>query len=93
MAHNRDENSRNQNDRQGPVRIISTWKSNDTDTFKLKLQDELHKEALKSLKVTTMAEEKKKREEYISSKTKEIKEMTIKGLEPEIEKILGVILS
>ncbi len=59
--------------------------------FKLKEVNELKEEINKEIKKNKdlwNANEKQKREKWISEKTQEIKEQTIKGLEPEIEKLL-----
>ena len=52
-----------------------------------KLQNE-HKKAMKRSKEQWMASEQIKREQWITNKTKQIKSMTIKGLEPEIERLI-----
>ena len=59
--------------------------------FKLNKVNELKEEINKEIKKNKdlwNANEKQKREKWISEKTQEIKEQTIKGLEPEIEKLL-----
>ena len=51
--------------------------------------EELHQQTLKKQKQTILGNEKNKRDAWLSEKTNEIKEITIKGLEPEIQKIIS----
>jgi 5-azacytidine-induced protein 1 len=55
--------------------------------------EEGHSQAIKKLKSTLVTGEKTKRENWLAEKTKEIREMTIKGLEPEIQKLITVRLT
>jgi 5-azacytidine-induced protein 1 len=52
--------------------------------------EENHKESIKKIKVQLAAQEKEKREQLFQEKSKEIKEQTIKSIEPEIQKIIAV---
>lgn len=56
----------------------------------LKVREEQHAQALKKQKTTLLAAEKEKRDQLLNEKGKEIKEMTIRGLEPEIQKMISV---
>jgi len=48
-----------------------------------------HQKEMKNLKSNLSAQEKMRRDQWEKEKTKEIKEMTIKGMEPEVQKILN----
>lgn len=50
---------------------------------------EKFKTEMKEAQTAWIAQEKAKREKWVKEKEKEIKEMTIKGLEPEVEKMLS----
>lgn len=57
---------------------------------KIKNLQEFHAKDLKNQKETLLAGEKIKREKWLQEKTKIIKEQTVKGLEPEIQRMLTV---
>ena len=48
-----------------------------------------YKKEIKNNKDAWMAAEKTRKERWVSEKTQEIKEMTLKGLEPEIDRIIS----
>lgn len=54
------------------------------------MMEEQHNRELKNQKDMWHAAEKIKRDKWITDKTKSIKDQTIKGLEPEIQRMLGV---
>ncbi|NXC42863.1 CP131 protein, partial [Penelope pileata] len=56
---------------------------------KLTQMQEQHELEIKKLKELMSATEKIRREKWIDEKTKKIKEITVKGLEPEIQKLLA----
>ncbi|NXN54956.1 CP131 protein, partial [Rynchops niger] len=56
---------------------------------KITQMQEQHELEIKKLKELMCATEKIKREKWIDEKTKKIKEMTVKGLEPEIQKLIA----
>lgn len=56
---------------------------------RFKMQDESHSIEMKKLKEMNAAAEKLRRERWIEDKTKKIKEMTVKGLEPEIQRLIA----
>lgn len=56
---------------------------------KLRITDERAKFELQKQKETIETAEKIRREKWIEEKTKKIKEMTIKGLEPEIQTLIN----
>ncbi|XP_069125158.1 centrosomal protein of 131 kDa-like [Argopecten irradians] len=56
---------------------------------KFKSMDEKHSIEMKKLKDMHEAAEKLRRERWIEDKTKKIKEMTVKGLEPEIQRLIA----
>ncbi|XP_021358763.1 centrosomal protein of 131 kDa-like [Mizuhopecten yessoensis] len=56
---------------------------------KFKSMDEKHSFEMKKLKDMHEAAEKLRRERWIEDKTKKIKEMTVKGLEPEIQRLIA----
>ncbi|CAF4360887.1 unnamed protein product, partial [Adineta steineri] len=51
--------------------------------------EESHRIELQKLKDVHEAAEKLRRERWIDEKTKKIKELTVRGLEPEIQKLIG----
>ncbi|XP_031454757.1 centrosomal protein of 131 kDa isoform X2 [Phasianus colchicus] len=55
---------------------------------KLTQMQEQHEQEIKKLKELMSATEKIRREKWIDEKTKKIKEITVKGLEPEIQKLI-----
>ncbi|NXK65445.1 CP131 protein, partial [Sylvietta virens] len=56
---------------------------------KITQMQEQHELEIKKLKELMSATEKVRREKWIEEKTKKIKEITVKGLEPEIQKLLA----
>ncbi|NXY78931.1 CP131 protein, partial [Glareola pratincola] len=56
---------------------------------KITQMQEQHELEIKKLKELMSATEKIKREKWIDEKTKKIKEITVKGLEPEIQKLIA----
>ncbi|XP_069511265.1 centrosomal protein of 131 kDa isoform X2 [Ambystoma mexicanum] len=58
-------------------------------TKKLSQMQEQHELEVKKLKELMSATEKVRREKWIDEKTKKIKEITVKGLEPEIQKLIA----
>ncbi|NXN79888.1 CP131 protein, partial [Bombycilla garrulus] len=56
---------------------------------KISQMQEQHELEIKKLKELMSATEKVRREKWIEEKTKKIKEITVKGLEPEIQKLLA----
>ncbi|NXL23785.1 CP131 protein, partial [Setophaga kirtlandii] len=56
---------------------------------KINQMQEQHELEIKKLKELMSATEKIRREKWIEEKTKKIKEITVKGLEPEIQKLLA----
>ena len=60
-------------------------KSND----RIHASEEFHRLELQRLKDTYEAAEKLRRERWIEEKTKKIKEITVRGLEPEIQKLIN----
>ncbi len=59
---------------------------------KIKNLQDFHSRDLKNQKDTLLASEKIKRDKWLQDKTKVIKEQTVKGLEPEIQRMLTVII-
>uniref|UniRef100_A0A671RSF3 Centrosomal protein of 131 kDa-like n=1 Tax=Sinocyclocheilus anshuiensis TaxID=1608454 RepID=A0A671RSF3_9TELE len=57
-------------------------------TKKIAQMQEQHEMEIKKLKELMSATEKFRREKWIDEKTKKIKEITVKGLEPEIQKLI-----
>jgi len=53
--------------------------------------EEHHTKDIKQQKELWQASEKLRRDKWIQTKEKQIKDNTIKGLEPEIQKMLSVI--
>jgi 5-azacytidine-induced protein 1 len=68
----------------GELKIIDK-KSSD----RLKSMEESHRIELQKLKDVHEAAEKLRRERWIDEKTKKIKELTVRGLEPEIQKLIS----
>uniref|UniRef100_A0A8D3D2F8 Centrosomal protein 131 n=1 Tax=Scophthalmus maximus TaxID=52904 RepID=A0A8D3D2F8_SCOMX len=58
-------------------------------TKKISQMQEQHEMEIKKLKDLMSATEKIRREKWIDEKTKKIKEITVKGLEPEIQKLIS----
>lgn len=58
-------------------------------TKKINQMQEQHELEIKKLKELMSATEKVRREKWIDEKTKKIKEITVKGLEPEIQKLIS----
>ncbi|XP_036427894.1 centrosomal protein of 131 kDa isoform X2 [Colossoma macropomum] len=58
-------------------------------TKKISQMQEQHELEIKKLKELMSASEKIRREKWIDEKTKKIKEITVKGLEPEIQKLIS----
>ncbi|XP_044272867.1 centrosomal protein of 131 kDa isoform X2 [Varanus komodoensis] len=58
-------------------------------TKKIAQMQEQHELEIKKLKELMSAAEKIRREKWIDEKTKKIKEITVKGLEPEIQKLIA----
>uniref|UniRef100_A0A671XK29 Centrosomal protein 131 n=1 Tax=Sparus aurata TaxID=8175 RepID=A0A671XK29_SPAAU len=58
-------------------------------TKKIAQMQEQHEMEIKKLKELMSATEKIRREKWIDEKTKKIKEITVKGLEPEIQKLIS----
>uniref|UniRef100_A0A3P8T2Z3 Centrosomal protein 131 n=1 Tax=Amphiprion percula TaxID=161767 RepID=A0A3P8T2Z3_AMPPE len=58
-------------------------------TKKMTQMQEQHEMEIKKLKDLMSATEKIRREKWIDEKTKKIKEITVKGLEPEIQKLIS----
>ncbi|XP_051530073.1 centrosomal protein of 131 kDa isoform X2 [Myxocyprinus asiaticus] len=58
-------------------------------TKKIAQMQEQHELEIKKLKELMSATEKIRREKWIDDKTKKIKEITVKGLEPEIQKLIS----
>ncbi|XP_046887637.1 centrosomal protein of 131 kDa isoform X2 [Hypomesus transpacificus] len=58
-------------------------------TKKITQMQEQHEMEIKKLKELMSATEKVRREKWIDEKTKKIKEITVKGLEPEIQKLIS----
>ncbi|KAM9837246.1 centrosomal protein of 131 kDa isoform 1-T1 [Aulostomus maculatus] len=58
-------------------------------TKKISQMQEQHEMEIKKLKDLMSATEKIRREKWIDEKTKKIKEITVKGLEPEVQKLIS----
>ncbi|XP_048575628.1 centrosomal protein of 131 kDa isoform X2 [Nematostella vectensis] len=56
---------------------------------KIKLMEENHQVEIKKQKEVILAAEKLRREKWITEKTQQIKEVTVKGLEPDIQKLIA----
>ncbi|RXN02164.1 Centrosomal protein of 131 kDa [Acipenser ruthenus] len=71
-------------------RVVSELKQVDQKyTKKIAHMQEQHDLEIKKLKELMSATEKIRREKWIDEKTKKIKEITVKGLEPEIQKLIS----
>ncbi|CAF0743508.1 unnamed protein product [Adineta ricciae] len=71
-------------------RLVSELKTIDKKSGdRLKTMEESHRIELQKLKDVHEAAEKLRRERWIDEKTKKIKELTVRGLEPEIQKLIG----
>ncbi|XP_028824826.1 centrosomal protein of 131 kDa isoform X2 [Denticeps clupeoides] len=58
-------------------------------TQKIAQMEEQHEMEIKKLKELMSASEKIRRDKWIDEKTKKIKEITVKGLEPEVQKLIS----
>lgn len=71
-------------------KLVMEMKTKDKKyTDKITNITEHHNVELKKVKEVASASEKLRRERWIDEKTKKIKEMTVKGLEPEIQKLIA----
>ncbi|UJR14558.1 hypothetical protein I4U23_001554 [Adineta vaga] len=71
-------------------RLVTELKTIDKKSSdRLKTMEESHRIELQKLKDVHEAAEKLRRERWIDEKTKKIKELTVRGLEPEIQKLIG----
>ncbi|CAF1273302.1 unnamed protein product [Rotaria sp. Silwood1] len=71
-------------------RLVAELKTIDKKSSdRLKNMEESHRIELQKLKDVHEAAEKLRRERWIDEKTKKIKELTVRGLEPEIQKLIG----
>ncbi|CAF4034112.1 unnamed protein product [Rotaria sordida] len=71
-------------------RLVDELKTIDKKSSdRLKNMDESHRIELQKLKDVHEAAEKLRRERWIDEKTKKIKELTVRGLEPEIQKLIS----
>ncbi|CAF3257431.1 unnamed protein product, partial [Rotaria sp. Silwood2] len=71
-------------------RLVTELKTIDKKSSdRLKNMDESHRIELQKLKDVHEAAEKLRHERWIDEKTKKIKELTVRGLEPEIQKLIG----
>ncbi|PRP85369.1 5-azacytidine-induced protein 1-like [Planoprotostelium fungivorum] len=67
----------------------------ETKTLQIRFEDnartmeENHADSMKKMKAHLLSGEKTRRETFLAERVKEIKDMTIKGLEPEIEKMVA----
>ncbi|XP_031573058.1 centrosomal protein of 131 kDa-like [Actinia tenebrosa] len=70
--------------------LLSKMKTVDKKyTDKIKTLEENHAVEMKKQKEVIMAAEKLRREKWIAEKTQQIKEVTVKGLEPDIQKLIA----
>jgi 5-azacytidine-induced protein 1 len=70
--------------------LVQAMKSTDQKyTQKVNDLEESHARELKKQKDINAAAEKLRREKWIEEKTKQIKDMTVKGLEPEIQRLIA----
>ncbi|XP_028674883.2 centrosomal protein of 131 kDa isoform X2 [Erpetoichthys calabaricus] len=70
--------------------VVTELKQSDQKyTKKISHMQEQHEVEIKKLKELMSATEKIRREKWIDEKTKKIKEITVKGLEPEIQKLIA----
>ncbi|CAF3402984.1 unnamed protein product [Rotaria socialis] len=71
-------------------RLVAELKTIDKKSGdRIKNMEESHRIELQKLKDVHEAAEKLRRERWIEEKTKKIKELTVRGLEPEIQKLIG----
>lgn len=71
-------------------RLVDELKNIDKKSSdRLKNMEESHRIELQKLKDVHEAAEKLRRERWIDEKTKKIKELTVRGLEPEIQKLIA----
>lgn len=70
--------------------VVNKLKSTDKKYGdKVKQMEENHQVELKKQKEVILAAEKLRREKWINEKTQQIKEVTVKGLEPDIQKLIA----
>ncbi|PFX32011.1 centrosomal protein of 131 kDa-like [Stylophora pistillata] len=70
--------------------VVNKLKSTDKKYGdKVKQMEENHQIELKKQKEVILAAEKLRREKWINEKTQQIKEVTVKGLEPDIQKLIA----
>lgn len=70
--------------------VVNKLKSTDKKYGdKIKQMEENHQVELKKQKEVILAAEKLRREKWINDKTQQIKEVTVKGLEPDIQKLIA----
>ncbi|KAL9956558.1 hypothetical protein ACROYT_G038050 [Oculina patagonica] len=70
--------------------VVNKLKSTDKKYGdKIKQMEENHQVEIKKQKEVILAAEKLRREKWINEKTQQIKEVTVKGLEPDIQKLIA----